>query len=751
MIPLNPLLMWGALAVSIPIIIHLFHKSRFQVVRWGAMHLLESVLRQNQRRVRFEQWILLLVRCLLPLLLAFLMARPVWKGAQVLMGDSAISTVFVLDNSYSMEAGRTGVSNFSMAREELAKMLSDLKRGSDAQIILMADGGSTLIDQPTQDHSRLLQALQNVQPSSGPATVASALELAGNVLATMREPRRQIVVISDFQRQSFPTTEDVRRDEVIKRIQQQPLSPTVTFVEVGKEVRDNVAIESLDFAKLMVGVGQKIHFRVNLRNFGEAEWRDLAVFFKVDGKEKSRSQIRLGGGEKGQVLFTHAFEAAGSHVVEVTAEADTLKADNTILASIPVRDRLPVLLVNGAPGNGPLKGETDFAELALQPYAAAQVALADLILPTVVAPEKLDGKAIENAAVIILANVRKLNDDQVRALENAVKSGKGLMIFPGDRVDTAWYASALVKGGKGLLPMAFGQLAGDPREDAPSVSVVQQRHENPALELFNDSRNGQLSDGAIKVWYRFKSPDAGDAAQDLSVLARLDSGDAFLIERPFGEGRVIACSTALDADWSNMPMRPFYLPLLQRLTVYLASTIYPPRNIEVNRPIVAFLPESESGKAATITRPDGLTASLKVEKKGGRGVAEYAGTTLPGLYTVTPPSGGAPIHYVANANRVESDLTRLAPEEVDALAKSHGVPVARSAAEFKALEHTRRYGRELWQVLLWALLAFAFFEIFLQQRFAKVRSARQTPSGLAGSGARKGGGASMSVSGASAS
>ena len=67
---LNFALLGGVAALAIPIIIHLFHKSRFQVVKWGAMHLLEAVLRTNQRRIRIEQLILLAVRCAIPALLA---------------------------------------------------------------------------------------------------------------------------------------------------------------------------------------------------------------------------------------------------------------------------------------------------------------------------------------------------------------------------------------------------------------------------------------------------------------------------------------------------------------------------------------------------------------------------------------------------------------------------------------------------------------------------------------------------------
>ncbi len=52
-------------------------------------------------------------------------------------------------------------------------------------------------------------------------------------------------------------------------------------------MKDNVAVESLDFSRLMVGVGQKIQIRANMRNFGDGPYPDLRVYFKVDGKEKS--------------------------------------------------------------------------------------------------------------------------------------------------------------------------------------------------------------------------------------------------------------------------------------------------------------------------------------------------------------------------------------------------------------------------------------------------------------------------------
>ena len=192
----------------------------------------------------------------------------------------------------------------------------------------------------------------------------------------------------------------------------------------------------------------------------------------------------------------------------------------------------------------------------------------------------------------------------------------------------------------------------------------------------------------------------------------------------------------VDADWSNLPMRPFYLPLLQRLSIYLASTVFPPRNLDVGKPIVAFLPAADAGKKAMLSTPEGVTLEVPIVKKNERGVAEFGRTQHPGLYTLTPP-GGPPIAYVVNASRKESDLQKLTAKEIADFARTHGVTVVHSGAEYRELDHAQRYGMEFWRPLLWALLAVLFLEIFLQQRFARARGGRRSAREVRGCHERK--------------
>src|SRR3954462_3183898 len=57
-------------AASVPVIIHLLNRRRYRVVEWAAMRFLLAARRQNVRRLRVEQLLLLAVRTLLVVLLA---------------------------------------------------------------------------------------------------------------------------------------------------------------------------------------------------------------------------------------------------------------------------------------------------------------------------------------------------------------------------------------------------------------------------------------------------------------------------------------------------------------------------------------------------------------------------------------------------------------------------------------------------------------------------------------------------------
>src|SRR5204862_3856471 len=68
--------MLGLAGAAIPIILHFFFRSRYRIVAWAAMEFLLTSIEQTSRRLKFQELLLLILRCALLLLLAVALARP---------------------------------------------------------------------------------------------------------------------------------------------------------------------------------------------------------------------------------------------------------------------------------------------------------------------------------------------------------------------------------------------------------------------------------------------------------------------------------------------------------------------------------------------------------------------------------------------------------------------------------------------------------------------------------------------------
>ncbi len=721
---LNGILLGGAAAFSIPLIIHLLNKRRFRVVHWGAMHLLAPIVKKNHRRIKLEQLLLLLMRIAIPIILALCLARPVLTSMKAYQENEKLSTVFLVDDSFSMQDGTPARSNFARAKEEIAQALGDMRKGSDASVVFMGGTPIPLLDEPTTSLDSVKTSLTEEDSEGDPIEVAEAIQNGMSELERMAHAGREIVLVSDFQAADWKDSDAVTRRTAMDRLNEMPVVPNVTLYRIADGPRENACIRSIDVSALVLGTNQPVTIRVNLKNYGSASYPDLMVYFKVDGEEKRSSQITLGPKQDAQVLFTVSFDSPGDHFVEVSMDADALKADNSYVASFPVWDEVPVLLVDGDPATG-LDSETGFLEIALKPFGSSGADLTDLIRSETIQPNQLDARRLEQKRVAILANVQRLQGHQIGQLEDFVLAGGGLIVFPGDKIDVDFYNRDLFKKGKGLLPRQFTAFAGRGHDSGDgngwdTARIVSEVYSHPAFAFFNDGRNGKLSEAEFNTWLKLGFLDDANLAgrRDVLDLARFDSGDPFAVEHKFGKGRVIMCATPADAAWGNLPMQPVYLPMMQRMVTYLAASIDPPRNVASRSKIVAFVPPDLAGQDVVVKDPAGVDHTVKVKREGSRGVVEYADTKLPGIYTVTAQPG-LTFHYAVNLSRDESDISVMSEHEVRELAMEMEANFVTSYEEYRELDKARRFGIEIWKPLLVALLALLFGELIYQQWIAR--------------------------------
>ena len=729
---LNWALLGGAAAFLVPLLIHLLNRSRFRTVEWGAMHLLETAIQSNNRRIKIEQLILLLIRCAIPIIFAACLARPVLTNWQTLPGETPKSMVVLLDNSYSMEAQGTSGSLYDQAVSDLTEVVSQLHVGSEITVLCLGGRVTPLFDSAVFDADMVVKQLRERPGGYSAVDTAGGLQAALTALSEASHQHREILLVSDFQKANWTNLDEGFEQRIAGELDQQAVRPQVTMLKIPTQQRDNICLDSFDYSRAALGVGQTLRLRANLRNYGEKSYAAVNVTLLVDGKSESVTQLPLAAGATSQVLFTHQFEVAGSHVVEVVVDADDgLQQDNRLAASITVIDRIDVLLVDGAPSRTPLESETDFLSAALTPFATGASRLSDLIRVKRGQPGQLSEQLLAECQVVVLANVARLSDGELSQLAAAVEQGVSLLQFPGDKTDTQWHNSKLKAAG--LLPMELGKLQGDAQKSVKQTRILAQRFSHPALALFNDRSNGNLANGQIRNWFQLRgsSPSLAadatgsngqDAASQVTVMARLDSGQPFLVEKRHGAGMVVQCATACDNDWSNLPSRPFFVPLMQEVVVKLAARVDPPRNFSAGDTLAAILPSEREGQPLTLTTPNGQQLTVRPRPVGRTSLVEFSQTHLPGIYRLATDEETV-INFVATAPRSESNLQTLAADEITKLAETWDAYVVSSVAERRSLEDIRQNGREIWLYVLLAVFILLILEVLLQQRFAQGVSA----------------------------
>ncbi len=708
---LNAILLAGAAAFLIPLLIHLLNKRKVQTVRWGAMHLLQEVIRQRKRKFNIEQWLLLAVRIAIPIVLAICLARPVLTALRS-FGLGKTSLVMMLDDSFSMRAPSAGGSPAERARVDVGHMLEAQPKGSDAQIVLAGGNARRLLDQSTSTLDVIPKQLAETPNQAGPVKINDALQTAAASLSKASSGSRELAIVSDFQASDWQSAADGAALPALEALLKQEPKPQVTFYRLASDLTENLSIASADLSALVVAQEQPIGLRVRIQNHGKRPWQDVAVHLEADGARLRTSRVSLPPEGEAVIGFTHAFDKVGDHSLAVRLEGDSFPDDNAFYSVVQVRNQLNVLLVDGDSSTGPLEGAADFLELALTPYKSASASLKDLIRTTKVDAKRLRETDYKGMEVIVLADVDRLQGSRLTELDKFVKAGGGLIVFAGPHCDLDWYNRDFFRKGEGLLPAGIKGLQRAASASMPA-RIQQQRLTHPATVYFNDARGGRLQDAEFQSWLEFDQ--AGDTSA--KPILQLDRGTPLFIEKARERGRVVFAATTADAEWSNLPLQPFFVPLMQRLVTYLATQSTISAWDQVGAPLRIVFPKERVGVEYTLRDPTGQTQTIKVKADGDKSLLETKAISVPGIYKLTQGSDTRLLAY--NLDPAESNLKPLPADKVRQLASRHDAAFVESFEGWQKLDRTRRHGSELWQPFLIALLALLFLEVMLQQRIAR--------------------------------
>jgi hypothetical protein len=198
-----PLVLTALGALAVPIVIHLIQREKNRIVEFPSLMFLRRIPYRSVRRRTIRHLALLLLRLTALALIVFAFARPFFRRDSLAAAtqNGAREVAILLDTSYSMGYG----DRWTRARDAARDAIQKLGPGDRASLILFADGANAAVRTST-NRSELSSALAAASPGAGATRFAPALKLAGSLLAESALPRREILLISDFQRRGWDSS-----------------------------------------------------------------------------------------------------------------------------------------------------------------------------------------------------------------------------------------------------------------------------------------------------------------------------------------------------------------------------------------------------------------------------------------------------------------------------------------------------------------------------------------------------------------
>ena len=696
---LQPAFLLAGLAAGVPILIHLINRHRALVHRFPALRFLLMADRRTARKFRLYQLLLLALRVLAILLLALLLSQPRWGDeASAALALPPQATVVLLDNSLSMQLRDGQETRLERAKTLAGQLLEGIAAPDSAVVLpLVTDDADTDAKPPLlgADAAALWDQVRAVSASHAAVDIAAAVQRAIEILQESTAPRRRLMLLTDLTVHGW---EGFR----VSDLPRVPEDLVVHVIRLGLPQRDaNALISGVRVTEPPFIEQTPLDVTVWVRNYSDEPVRNLRVDLLLGGETVGQQLTDLAADEEVAVPFRIVAPEVGLHWGEVRLQGDAFTEDDRFYVALQTVAPARVLVVDGDPGTSLFESETFYLLSALQPRGSLG---SPLFHPKPLVWEGLEQERLSDYSVIVLCNVEALSPQVRQGLHQFVTDGGGLIFFAGHQVDATRYNTLFYGSDTPLLPAALGEPVQLPEETPVTLQLADGAHE--ALAVFNGGAADMLTRSRFYRYFSVAEDEAGEA----DVLLSYDDGRPFLLERSLGRGRVLLFTSTADRDWTDLPTRTAYVPLMHSLVGYAAQL-----SEAAKRP-QAFLPGptsvriqgAQEGGGLTILTPDGK--ELLSRFAGQEGVIEAPVTeyTVPGIYRL---SSSADTDYLAvNATRAESDFAKLQQPDLQARWQPLSVILEEEAALGEQADGAALPGREIAGMLLLALVAVLMVE-----------------------------------------
>ena len=628
---LAPLLLLGLAALAVPVLIHLTHRERGQVISFPSLMFLERVPYRSMRRQKIRNWPLFLLRCAAFILLILAFARPFFTDTTSLAGtlNGGREVVVLLDRSYSMGHSDRWQQAQVAAQEEI-----DALGPNDLATLVLFEQNAEIGARSSVNHASVYAAIARAEVGANITRFSPALQLAKSILEQSEFTEREVVLISDFQKNGWTGDEAVSFEEGI-RLRPIPIDGTDA---------SNVTITSVAFEREPFSAAEQVTAMARLVNQSDLNVTNLLVGLELDGHEVATQLIDIEASGTATVSFDPFIVSEDQLRGTVRISDDALLQDNVFHFTVSSGQLVSVLIV---------KPDAATLDSSLYLENALAVGNTPTFVTETITVRDLNTDVLEGRSVVILNDTAPFDGPTGNALVNFVGAGGGLLAVLGESV--RWTPEA-----SDVLPGSFGTPTARLSSRSNVLGYVDYSH--PVFDIFNAPRSGDLSSA------QFFQQRPFTVTNPESVLARFADGSVALAERRIGQGHVLVWASTLDSYWNDLALKPVYLPFVHQLAKHLGKYVEPTEWHTTAQLLDVASMYAARGHRLEFGRDDPVAvaptgARLPIT---GTDSSVFLELTHQGFYEIHTPGAviDVPVALAVNADRSESDLATLDPQEL---------------------------------------------------------------------------------------
>ena len=706
---LNPAILFGIAAVSIPILIHLFNLRKVQKMEFSTLMFIKELQKTKLKRIKLKQLILLALRCLAIIFLVLAFAKPVYKGFAG--NDSGQKTVLIfLDDSFSMNVKDEKGSYFEQAKKTLESILSNYKENDEVYFIPTSEVKMKTKNIFYDSFADIIDSAGKLELSDKSASMDEVALLANELIRNSRNLTKEVYIISDFQNSNFNTD-----GGNVSGLNNEGVN--LYLMNLGDREANNLSLDDFEIVSKIVDKDRNVKLRVNLTNHNKFNVMNKTLSLFVDGERVTEKVSDAGSLSNNEVEFDFTPKSTGSltgyiELAQSDASEDEVVEDNRIYFSLYIPEEFNVLMIGDDPSS------ERFIDAA---FSSAESLLSDSSFNREkfvnVEQSSTIGDNLSSKDLVMITGKRQFSEDEAMSLKNYVENGGGVFLFPLQDIDINNYNDVLLSKFNSVRITGRQDVNGVDFENGLGFEKLDYEHpllsevfKNEKLSITTDVSN--IESPNIRSYYDIVRGEGS------SAIMTLNNKKDFLVESKLGDGKILISSVPADLTMSDFPLKPIFAPLVIRSVFYLGNNFDYKKNYTIGDINIVNTRNLEN--VTQIESPGREVVDLDAPAvTSGYFAFPYDNySEKAGIYTLLD-SSGSKFSFAVNKSAIESNFEKMGTGDIEDYFRSRGfenVGIISEAGELQYKINEARVGKDLSIYFLLLTIACVLAELFLSKR-----------------------------------